>query len=71
MICEEEILKALEFVLEKQHATLQEDLITISSRLLGYKRTTQDVEQVIEKVITKNLKNGKLQKLSNGMINLK
>ena len=70
MICDEEILETMRFVLEKQHGTMRKDLISTALRILGYKRVTQEIEKHVSRIITDGINNGVLEELGNGMVNL-
>jgi very-short-patch-repair endonuclease len=70
MICDEEILEAIKQVLNLQHATMKQDLILQSARILGIHRTTNDIGAHIEKIITRSIKTGVLACRTNGAIDL-
>ena len=70
LICDEEIIEAINVVLKRQYATLERDLITQSSRLLGMKATSTKAEERFEDIIKELLRQNKLQKMPNGMLNL-
>ena len=69
LICDEEIMAAVELVLKTQYATLPDDLAVQASRLLGIKVTTEKTANRIEKIINKLVNLNKLRIMPNGMIN--
>ncbi len=71
LICDEEIAETINLVLKHQFATMQDDLIVKSSRVLGFKATSETVSERINDIIEKLVVQGKLERLSNGMIDLK
>lgn len=70
LICDEEIAEAVKLVLKHQFATMPDDLIVQSSRILGFKATSEGVASRIRTVIGKLVEMGELKSLSNGMIDL-
>lgn len=70
LICDEEIAEALKLVLKQQFATMPDDLIVQSSRVLGFKATSEGIAGRIRIVIDKLVKQGDLKPLSNGMVDL-
>lgn len=69
LICDEEIGEAVKLVLKYQFATLPDDLIVKSSRLLGIQATRGKTAIRIKSVIKKLIAEGGLQKMPNGMVN--
>jgi very-short-patch-repair endonuclease len=70
LICNEEIAETIKLVLKHQFATQQDDLIVKSSRVLGFKATSEAVTERIKTVIENLVSQSKLYHLSNGMIDL-
>jgi very-short-patch-repair endonuclease len=70
LICDEEITAAVELVLKTQYATLPDDLAIQTSRLLGIKLTSDKTANRIKSLIYQLIEDNRLQKMSNGMINL-
>jgi superfamily I DNA and/or RNA helicase len=69
-ICEEEIAEAIRAVLRAQFATIPDDLVQESSRLLGIQATREHTAERIRKVIGVLMNKGELEGLPNGMIQL-
>ncbi len=69
LICVEEIGQAIRIVLETQHATSPDDLVTQVAHLLGFKVTRAATAQRINEVIENWIKIGELEKMPNGMLN--
>lgn len=69
LICVEEIGLAIRMIIENQHATSQDDLVTQVSRLLGFKTTRAGTAQRITEVIEDWKQIGELEQLPNGMLN--
>lgn len=70
LICDEEIAEAVKQVLKQQFATMPDDLIVQSSRVLGFKSTSEGIAGRIKNVIDNLVKRGDLKLLSNTMIDL-
>jgi superfamily I DNA and/or RNA helicase len=70
LICDEEIATAVKLVLKLQHATLPQDLITQTSRLLGIKAISSAVAERIRTLLDTLVQRGELQHIPNGMIHL-
>ncbi len=70
LVCDEEIASAVERVIRRQFATMADDLVIQSSRLLGVKATSETTARRITGIINRLLMSQKLQKLPNGMIDL-
>jgi very-short-patch-repair endonuclease len=68
LICDEEIAEVVKLVLKYQFATLPNDLIVRSSRLLGIQATRGVTADRIKAVIEKLIDEGELQQMPNGMI---
>jgi hypothetical protein len=69
-ICDEEIAEAVQLVLKRQFATVPDDLIVRSSRLLGIQVTRDAIAERIKAVIEKLIAEKILQPMPNGMIDL-
>jgi very-short-patch-repair endonuclease len=69
LICDEEIAEAVKLVLKTQFATILDDLIVRTCRILGIQATRTEVADRISKIIKKLIHNKMLQKMPNGMIN--
>lgn len=69
LICVEEIGQAIRMVLETQHATSTDDLVTQVAHLLGFKATRAATAQRINDVIDDWIRIGELEKMPNGMLN--
>ncbi|MGD9651369.1 MAG: hypothetical protein AB7V12_03265, partial [Candidatus Dadabacteria bacterium] len=70
LICKEEIAEAVQLVLKYQHATMIEDLVIQTSRLLGFQATRAETYAKIKKVVNLLLDNRKIIQRQNGMIDL-
>jgi len=70
LICDEEIAKAVEVVLEWQHATAPCDLASQASRLLGFRATSGQVASRIERGIEVLVAQGALCRLPNGLVDI-
>jgi len=70
LICDEEIAEAIKLVLKNQFATYSEELVLQSSRLLGFRATSEVVANRIDRIIRKMIKRNELNRLSNEMIDL-
>ncbi|MDO8727425.1 MAG: DUF3320 domain-containing protein [Candidatus Methanoperedens sp.] len=71
LICDEEIAETIKLVLGHQFATMENDLILKSSRVLGFKATSEGTSKRIKKVIKTLVEQNELKRLSNDMIDLK
>lgn len=67
-ICDEEIKKAVSFVLNSQYSTPLEDLIVQASRVLGIKTTHKNTWERIEKLVQSEIENNELTLMPNEMI---
>lgn len=67
-ICDEEIVQAIDFVLNNQYSTGQDDLIVQVSRTLGIKRGSQSAKNRIKNIIESLIGNNQLVKLPNEMV---
>jgi hypothetical protein len=67
-ICDEEIVKAIDFVLNNQYSTAPEDLIRQASSILGIKVVRQNAKDRIENIIGSLIRDNHLTKLPNNMI---
>ncbi len=67
-ICDEEIKKAVSFVLNSQYSTPLEDLIVQASRVLGIKTTHKNTWERIEKLVQSGIENNELTLMPNEMI---
>ncbi len=67
-ICDEEIKKAVSFVLNSQYSTPLEDLIVQASRVLGIKTTHKNAWERIEKLVQSGIENNELTLMPNEMI---
>ncbi len=67
-ICDEEIKKAVSFVLNSQYSTPLEDLIVQASRVLGIKTTHKNTWERIEKLVQSGIENSELTLMPNEMI---
>lgn len=70
LICDEEIAEAVQLVLKHQYATLLPDLVTQSSRLLGFQGTHRKTFVKIEEIISGMLEQKILRVKNNNMIDL-
>jgi superfamily I DNA and/or RNA helicase/very-short-patch-repair endonuclease len=70
LICDEEIAEAIKLVLKNQFATFSEELVLQSSRLLGFRATSEVVANRIDSIIRKMIKQKELKHLPNEMIDL-
>jgi len=70
LICDEEIAEAVKVVLKTQYATLSEDLIRASARLLGIRAITGPVMERIHTIINTLVERKVLQRQPNGMVRL-
>ena len=70
LICDEEIAKTIKLVLRHQFATMENDLIVKSSRVLGFKATSEVTSERIKTVINTLIDQKELKRLSNYMIDL-
>jgi len=70
LICDEEIAEAVQVVLKTQYATLSEDLIRASARLLGIRAITGAVMERIHTIINTLVEREVLQQQPNGMVRL-
>ncbi len=70
LICDEEVAEAVKLVLKQQFATMPDDLIVRSSRVLGFKSTSEGIAGRIKKVIEMSINKGELNRLPNGMIDI-
>ncbi len=70
LICDEEIAEAVKLVLKHQFATMPDDLMFQSSRVLGIRATSEGSAGRIKIVIEKLINQGDLRHLSNGMVDL-
>jgi len=70
LICDEEIAETIKLVIKHQFATMEDDLILQSSRVLGFKSTSEGISKRIKTVIQKLIDNNELKRLSNDMIDL-
>ena len=70
LICDEEITEAVKLVLKNQFATMLDDLVIKSSRILGIHVTHEATSDRIKTIIQTLLKKDELQQISNGMIDL-
>ncbi|MFC1944557.1 DUF3320 domain-containing protein [Chloroflexota bacterium] len=68
LICDEEIAESVKTVLKHQFATIEDDLILQTSRLLGIHSTREETAGRIKNVIRKLITKKKLQRMPNGMI---
>ena len=67
-ICDEEIIQAIDFVLNNQYSTAPEDLIRKASNILGIKVIRQNAKDRIENIIRFLIRANHLTKLPNNMI---
>ncbi|MBN1687981.1 MAG: DUF3320 domain-containing protein, partial [Candidatus Omnitrophica bacterium] len=67
-IADEEISEAIKIVLKHQFATITDDLVVQSSRLLGFQATHEPTSKKIGEVITGLIRDGVLEQMANGMI---
>jgi hypothetical protein len=69
LISDEEIKKAVLLVIETQHATYPEELVTQVARLFGFKSTRQATRDRVNHILRGYLEQGELVAMPNGMIN--
>ena len=70
-IAEDEIRKAIRLVLENQNATVEEEVVSQTARLLGFQRVKSGTRERISREVRSLLQEGTLRELGNGMINLR
>ena len=70
LICDEEITEAMTLVLKAQYATVPEDLITVSAKLLGIRAITGAVIGRIQTIMDGLMEREVLQQMPNGMVHL-
>ena len=70
-ISDEEITEAVILVLRHQFSTPQNELAVPVSRLFGFKSTSSQIAEYIDRVVTKMLRMNHLTKNANGLIALK
>ena len=70
LICDEEIAEAIKLVLKHQFATFPDELAVQSSRLLGFRATSEVVAERINSIIESLIEQKELIRLSNGMIDM-
>ena len=67
-ICDEEIKKAVNFVLNSQYSTPLEELVVQASRVLGIKTTHKNTWERIGKLVQSGIENNELTLMPNEMI---
>ena len=70
LICDEEIAQAVRAVLQAQYATVLNDLVTQSSRVLGIRSTSEQSRSRIHGIIRRMIKTADLVMDQNGMVDL-
>lgn len=70
LICDEEIIEAVRFILKKQYATDKKELAEKTARLFGFLSLHDQTLTRITKLINELIQNGTLKQLISGLINL-
>ncbi|MGC9517169.1 MAG: DUF3320 domain-containing protein [Methanomicrobiales archaeon] len=70
LICDLEIEKAILMVIENQFATQEHELLKEASRLLGFKSTRGNIAKRFKAVLEKLMREGKLIKNSEGLLDI-